>query len=230
ISHATRNLLIIGGSAGAGAVIGGAAGGGKGAAIGAAAGAGAGTVGAYLTGKREIMLPSETLLTFHVTSVKISPKELSRLQRAGQGAGSAQESDTDRERDSHSARRRHHREDEDEDEEEAHERVREGSPESEIIIFTRQERIIVTDWFRTGRGDLLPGLAKRDRLPPGLEKHLRERGSLPPGLQKRMQPLPFELERQLHRLPTGYRRVVIGGNVILMNEETSVVYDIIRDA
>src|SRR5438128_2693502 len=75
-SHATRNLLIIGGSAGAGAVIGGAAGGGKGAAIGAAAGAGAGTVGAYLTGKREIVLPSETLLTFHVTSVKISPKEL----------------------------------------------------------------------------------------------------------------------------------------------------------
>src|SRR5437879_836289 len=38
-SHATRNLLIIGGSAGAGAVIGG-----EGAAIGAAAGVGAGTV------------------------------------------------------------------------------------------------------------------------------------------------------------------------------------------
>ncbi|PYU30613.1 MAG: hypothetical protein DMG28_18305 [Acidobacteria bacterium] len=191
-------------------------------------------MGAYLTGKREIVLPSETLLTFHVTSVKISPKELSRLQRAGQGAGSAQESDTYGARDSHStvARRRHHRDDEDEgeDEDEARERVREGSPESEIIIFTRQERVIVTDWFRTGRGDLPPGLAKRDRLPPGLEKHLRERGSLPPGLQKRMQPLPFELERQLHRLPTGYRRVVIGGNVILMNEETSVVYDIIRDA
>ena len=116
-SHATRNLLIIGGTAGAGAVIGGAAGGGKGAAIGAAAGAGAGTVGAYLTGKRQIVLPSETLLTFHVTSVKISPKELERLQRAGQGAGSAQESDTYGGRDSHStvARRRHHREDEDED-------------------------------------------------------------------------------------------------------------------
>src|SRR5229473_1700725 len=84
-SHATRNLLIIG-----------AAGGGKGAAVGAVAGASAGTVGAYLTGKREIVLPSETLLTFHVNSVKISPKELSRLQRVGQGAGTAQgESDTD---------------------------------------------------------------------------------------------------------------------------------------
>lgn len=80
-SHAKSNLLIIGGIMGAGAAIGGAAGGGKGALIGAAAGAGTGTGIAYLTGKREIVLPAETLLTFHVNSVTISPKELSRLQR-----------------------------------------------------------------------------------------------------------------------------------------------------
>lgn len=114
-SHAARNLIIIGGTAGLGAAIGGGAGGGKGAAIGAVAGAGAGTAGAYLTGKREIVLPSETLLTFHVDSVTISPKELSRLQPAGQGAGSAQQSsDTG----PVVVRRRHHGEDEDEDEEE----------------------------------------------------------------------------------------------------------------
>jgi hypothetical protein len=89
-SHASRNLLIIGGTAAAGAAIGGAAGGGKGAAIGALAGASAGTAGAYLTGKREIVLPSETLLTFHVTSVTISPKELARLQRVAPEAESAQ--------------------------------------------------------------------------------------------------------------------------------------------
>ena len=225
-SHATRNLLIIGGAAGLGAAMGGAAGGGKGAVIGAAAGAGAGTAGAYLTGKREIMLPSETLLTFHVTSVAISQKELSRLQRAGEGGTRAERpSDTDDEHDSRSAvtRRRHHGEDEDEDEHEVDERISE-------IIFTREERNIVTDWFRQNRSGLPPGLAKRDRLPPGLEKQLRERGTLPPGLQKKAQPLPFELERELRRLPRSYRRVVIGGNVILMNEETSVVYDIIRDA
>ncbi len=230
-SHATRNLLIIGGSAGAGAAIGGAAGGGKGAAIGAAAGAGAGTLGAYLTGKHEIVLPSETLLTFHVTSVKISPKELARLQRIGQGGSSAQrEGDTVEEHDSHSAvaRRRHHREDEDEDDE-AREKVRGDLPETEII-FTREEHGIIIDWFRRNGRGLPPGLAKRDRLPPGLEKQLRERGTLPPGLQKRVQPLPFELERQLHPLPRGCRRAVIGVNVILMNEETSVIYDIIRDA
>ncbi len=81
-SHAKRNLLIIGGTAAAGAVIGGVSAGGKGAVIGAAAGAGAGTVGAYLAGNQEIVLPSETLVTFHVSSVTISPKELARLQSA----------------------------------------------------------------------------------------------------------------------------------------------------
>jgi hypothetical protein len=117
-SHATRNLLIIGGSAGAGAAIGGAAGGGKGAAIGALAGAGAGTVGAYLTGEREIVLPSETLLTFHVTSVTISPKELSRLQRVAPGTGAVhQTSDTT----PVFVRRRHHGDDDDDDNDDEHE-------------------------------------------------------------------------------------------------------------
>lgn len=81
-SNAKRNLLIIGGTAALGAAIGGASGGGKGAAIGAAGGGGAGTLGAYLAGNHEIVLPSETLLTFHVSSVTINPAELSRLQRS----------------------------------------------------------------------------------------------------------------------------------------------------
>jgi len=80
-SHATRNLLFIGGAAGLGAIIGGASGG-RGAAIGALAGAGAGAGGAYLTGKREIVLPSETLLTFHVNSVSVNPREVQNMQDA----------------------------------------------------------------------------------------------------------------------------------------------------
>jgi hypothetical protein len=84
-SNAKRNLLIIGGTAALGAAIGGASAGGKGAAVGAAAGGGAGTLGAYLAGNHEIVLPSETLLTFHVSSVTISPAELGRLQSAPLG-------------------------------------------------------------------------------------------------------------------------------------------------
>jgi hypothetical protein len=107
-------------------------------------------------------------------------------------------------------------------------RVHQVLPPSEVV-FTQRERVLVGNWFRTNRAGLPPGLAKRDRLPPGLEKQLRKRGTLPPGLQKMLQPVPVELDRQLQVLPTGWRRAVVAGNVILMNEKTSVVYDIIRN-
>lgn len=64
--HKKRDIVAIGGGSALGAIIGGIAGGGKGAAIGAAAGAGAGTAGAALTGKKNVTLPVETTLTFHL--------------------------------------------------------------------------------------------------------------------------------------------------------------------
>ena len=110
----------------------------------------------------------------------------------------------------------------------AGDKVREVLPPSEPV-FTTQERTVITNWFTRNRSGLPPGLAKRETLPPGLEKQLRERGTLPPGLQKKIQPLPVELERQLTALPTGYRRVVIAGNVIVMNPTTGLIYDIVRN-
>ena len=69
-SHTRSNTEKIGGGAGAGAVIGALAGGGKGAAIGAAAGAGAGTGVAAATGKQEVRIPAESVLTFKITGSK----------------------------------------------------------------------------------------------------------------------------------------------------------------
>lgn len=72
-NHNKRNLGFIGGGAAGGALIGGLAGGGKGALIGSAIGAGAGTAGAAATGKKDISLPAETRLKFHlVRSVTVS--------------------------------------------------------------------------------------------------------------------------------------------------------------
>jgi hypothetical protein len=98
------------------------------------------------------------------------------------------------------------------------------------VVFSSQDRSIVSGWFREhGASGLPPGLAKRDRLPPGLERQLRERGSLPPGLQKKLQPLPIELERRLPPLPEGYRRSVIGAHVVITNSHGTFVFDVMRD-
>jgi hypothetical protein len=61
-----RTALMAGGGGAFGAIVGGLAGGGKGALIGAAAGGGAGTAGSAFTGNKQIVLPAETLLTFHL--------------------------------------------------------------------------------------------------------------------------------------------------------------------
>jgi hypothetical protein len=66
-SHNKRNLALIGGGAGGGALIGALAGGGKGALIGSAIGAGAGTAGAYATGKKDVGFGAERRLTFKLT-------------------------------------------------------------------------------------------------------------------------------------------------------------------
>ncbi len=66
-SHTKSNAAKIGGGAAGGAIIGGLVGGGKGAAIGSVAGAGAGTGAAAATGKREAVIPAESVYTFTVT-------------------------------------------------------------------------------------------------------------------------------------------------------------------
>lgn len=62
-----RTAVIAGGGAALGGLIGGLAGGGKGAAIGLAAGGGAGAGGAALTGNKDIVLPSESAISFELS-------------------------------------------------------------------------------------------------------------------------------------------------------------------
>jgi hypothetical protein len=73
-----RTAGFIGGGTGGGALIGGLAGGGKGALIGGLIGAGAGTAGAAFTGNKDVVIPSESTISFHLTApvtITVTPKE-----------------------------------------------------------------------------------------------------------------------------------------------------------
>ena len=97
------------------------------------------------------------------------------------------------------------------------------------VIFSDRDRDLINDYYhnKKKRKRMPRGLAKRDRLPPGLEKQVRERGQLPPGLRGR--DLPDDLERHLSKIPNSYVRVQVGGDIVLMNKKTRVVVDIIKD-
>jgi hypothetical protein len=86
------------------------------------------------------------------------------------------------------------------------------------------DQVLIRDYYKSSKHKkgLPPGLAKRGgNLPPGLAK----RDRLPPGLQG--DPLPYDLEKQLTRLPSSYARVRIGQDIVLMDRKTRVVLDVV---
>ncbi len=217
-SHTKSNVSKIGGGAAAGAIIGGVAAGGKGAAIGAGVGAGSGTVVAAATGKREAVVESEALLTW--TTINAQPAPANTSNNAGPGNYHNDYEHADRNRDDdHYAKRGHghHEDDEDDDHDDRRADDRTGD-----YTFNDHDRVILRGCLNDSYSNLPPGLAKRDRLPPGLEKQLQRNGTLPPGLQKRVQPLPESCEAQLPRLPREWERVILGGRIILLDERETI--------
>ena len=98
--------------------------------------------------------------------------------------------------------------------------------------FGKNHEKTVRDWFasKENQANLPPGIAKREELPPGLQRHLERNGTLPQDLQSRMQPLPDGLASQLPAPPAGVKRGVVGDRVVLMEEGTGKVLDVIKGA
>ena len=92
--------------------------------------------------------------------------------------------------------------------------------------YSEHDHEVIRVWYRGHDRDLPPGLAKRDRLPPGLERQLEARGTLPPGLRKKVYRCPEELERQLPPPPPDCEHVFIGGHLVLMNRKSFLVVDV----
>ena len=89
----------------------------------------------------------------------------------------------------------------------------------------------VREWFgnTSNTAGLPPGLAKREQLPPGLQRQLQRNGVLPPGLQKKLQPLPASLTSSLPKPPKGVEIVFVAGNVLAVEISTHKILDIVAD-
>jgi hypothetical protein len=203
-SHTKSNLTKIGGGTAMGALIGAIAGGGKGAAIGAGVGAAAGTGVAAGTGKKPAEVQSETVLAWVAQGTPAVESRREQDSRQYRGEPEAEE---------HPDKGRYSRDDD----------RNEGYEGREPNGFSDQDRQIIGDCFVNDRAGLPPGLAKKDRLPPGLERQLRRNGTLPPGLQKRVQPLPGSCAARLPRLPRDWARVVLSGRIILLDPGQRIV-------
>jgi len=213
-SHTKSNVTKIGGGAGLGALIGAIAGGGKGAAIGAGVGAAAGTGVAAGTGKQPAEVQSEAVLAWTSNApIMTAPQPV----RSG----------TDRYSDDDRGSRGHYDRDDD-DRYQSRRQDRDGDQGGDYdgrgpSGFSDSERHIIGSCVVDDRAGLPPGLAKKDRLPPGLERQLQRNGTLPPGLQKRVQPLPSSCDSQLPRLPREWSRVVLSGRIILLDPRMRIV-------
>lgn len=92
------------------------------------------------------------------------------------------------------------------------------------LVFSDRDRAEIHRYYRR---NLPPGLAKRETLPPGLRKQLARRGTLPPGLEG--QRLHRDLEMRLSPLPRGYIRLRVGTDILLLDERTRVILDVVTD-
>jgi len=91
------------------------------------------------------------------------------------------------------------------------------------LVFSSSERRMILDYYNPGGKGLPPGLAKRNDLPPGLEKQLRKNGKLPPGLDKKIDPFPMEMERRFQPLCSGCRRGVLGTTAVILSAAGTIL-------
>jgi Ni/Co efflux regulator RcnB len=92
--------------------------------------------------------------------------------------------------------------------------------------FAEHDRDEIRGWYASNHRHLPPGLAKKDRLPPGLERQLVVRGAFTPEMQRDMYPVPVDLERRLPPPPPDCDRVVVGAHIVLRNRSSNVIVDV----
>jgi hypothetical protein len=98
--------------------------------------------------------------------------------------------------------------------------------EHDPIVFSVRDRDTIRNYYRGADSKLAH---RNGALSPALRKPLRRNGTLPTGLQKLLEPLAGEIESHLQALDSGYSRGMVGQDVVIVENRTQRVMDIIRD-
>jgi Ni/Co efflux regulator RcnB len=105
---------------------------------------------------------------------------------------------------------------------------RAGAEVSVGVVFSDDEISIIGAWYRDhGTASQKRGSKKQKGLPPGIAKNLARGKPLPPGIAKKY--LPDGLRHALSPPPKGYERIIVDGNVLLVEIASRVIHDILVD-
>ncbi|MBW4583091.1 MAG: hypothetical protein KME42_26280 [Tildeniella nuda ZEHNDER 1965/U140] len=108
--------------------------------------------------------------------------------------------------------------------------------QTQITSFTTTQRTVLVDLLRgnCSCNNLLTSatrtqiMSQSRSLPPGIQKQLLRGKGLPPGIAKKLVRLPKQVNTYVN-LPTYYDLVVVGSNVLLVDQVNYVVVDYISN-
>jgi len=84
--------------------------------------------------------------------------------------------------------------------------------------FADHDRTVANNWAYHNRQALPPGLRPADRLPPAVQERFRPGYVIDRGMRAQVYPAPVALVRTFAPAPPGYRYVVYGGQVVLVDD------------
>jgi hypothetical protein len=197
-SHTKSNTTKIGGGAALGAIIGAIAGGGKGAAVGTVAGAAAGTGAAAATGKKEVEVAPETVLSFVTSTATDVPGVTASAETPSSTSSSSSSADSS---------------------------PTESSPADSggTQLFTLRDRRVISSCVAEHASELPSDVTRRSDLPSGDERNLQQGKTVPDSIVKKMQSLPLTCVEQLPKLPVDQERVLYDGRVMLIDSNNHIL-------
>jgi hypothetical protein len=96
------------------------------------------------------------------------------------------------------------------------------------LRFDARDRERVGEWYKDSQDDLPSGFQATDRLDPQSESRLRIGQVLDPDLRRKIAPVPPDLLAKLPAAPSGLRYESLDGHLVLLNERSWNVSDVLH--